>query len=325
MIGAQVSTYTEQINKAIAKLDLPYWPAELYEPIRYILDLEGKRFRPILVLLAHELYKPIDDQVVQAAVALELFHNFTLVHDDIMDEAPMRRGQPTVHQKWNCNIGMLSGDVMLVYVYELLSKINSNYLPKILEEFSICARKVCEGQQLDMNFEQVLEVSEQDYLEMIRLKTGVLPGFCMRLGAMLAGAPIDDQKKLTLFGEQLGVGFQLKDDYLDAFGGKRVGKRVGGDILANKKTLLLIKALELSNSEEQSQLIGHMALDQHDAQRKIDFFLAFFQKLGIDQICEEKSQQFFDLALGQLEQLPVPANKKESLMGFTKQLIKRQH
>ena len=237
----------ELINKRLEELSYGEEP-ELYEPIRYIMSLGGKRMRPLLVLLAYGLFKENVERVLDQAIAVEVFHNFTLMHDDIMDEAPLRRGQATVHEKWNESVAILSGDVMLVKAYDLLLDAPSN-LRQIIKDFNECAAGVCEGQQFDMNFEQLPTVAEATYINMIRLKTAVLLGYSLKLGAMLAEAPEEEAQKLYDFGVQVGIGFQLKDDLLDVYADQaKFGKQVGGDIIANKKTFLYSKHLELANS-----------------------------------------------------------------------------
>jgi len=226
------------INEDIRSMDLAMEPPELYRPIRYILDLGGKRLRPLLALLSYNLFQPDPERIVHIATGIEVFHNFTLMHDDIMDEAPLRRGKPTVHKKWSERIGILSGDVMLVKAYERLEQVDDNKVVQVLQTFNACASEVCEGQQVDMNFEQIEQVSEEAYLEMIRQKTAVLLGFSMELGAILADAPENHQSLLKKFGVNIGLGFQLKDDLLDVYGDQsKFGKQVGGDIISNKKKL----------------------------------------------------------------------------------------
>lgn len=232
----------QSIEKEIQNIALGTHPAELYEPIRYIMDLGGKRIRPILVLIGNYLFADNWQKNVQPALAVEIFHNFTLLHDDIMDNAPIRRGKPTVHEKWNSNIALLSGDVMLVKAYQQLDFVEEKYFHAILRKFHQCAIEVCEGQQLDMNFEKVGKITEKEYINMIRLKTAVLLGFSLEFGAIIGGAEPENAQQLYDFGVNIGIGFQLKDDLLDVYSDQaKFGKQVGGDIIANKKTSYLSK------------------------------------------------------------------------------------
>jgi geranylgeranyl diphosphate synthase type II len=234
----------DTIDKAIADLNLGMDLPNLYDPIYYILGLGGKRIRPLLSILAYQLYQKGYDKVLQPSLAVEVFHNFTLMHDDIMDKAPIRRNKPTVHKKWNENIAILSGDVMLVRVYDLLLDVEDSIVKEVISKFNNCAAGVCEGQQMDMDFENSDHVGVDEYLEMIKLKTAVLLGYSLEQGGLIAGASTADQASLKQFGINMGIGFQLMDDLLDVYGDKAVfGKQVGGDIIANKKTFLLIKAL----------------------------------------------------------------------------------
>jgi len=246
-----VEKYLSLIEAEIKKQKFGTHPTSLYEPIRYIMSLGGKRLRPLLTALSYSLYKNDVEKIIPYAVAVEAFHNFTLLHDDIMDRAPLRRGKATVHEKWNVNTAILSGDVMLVKVYEMFLSLEKKKLKEVLRIFNECAAEVCEGQQWDMEFENEKKVAETKYLEMIRLKTAVLLGFSLELGALLADASDRDRNALRDFGVNIGIGFQLKDDLLDVYADKhKFGKQVGGDIIANKKTFLLIKALEKARGEQ---------------------------------------------------------------------------
>ncbi|MDO8994563.1 MAG: polyprenyl synthetase family protein, partial [Daejeonella sp.] len=243
------------INKAIAETKYTAKPAELYKPISYLMQLGGKRMRPVLVLVSTELFRGNVSKALDAAIGIELFHNFTLMHDDIMDKAPLRRGNPTVHVKWNESAAILSGDVMFVEAYKLMIRVDDSILRKVLDIFSDTASGVCQGQQADMNFEKRDQVSLKEYIEMIRLKTAVLLAGSMQIGALIGGAEKEQADLLYEFGENLGLAFQLQDDILDVYGDpEKFGKQVGGDILADKKTFLLIKARELANEENASEL-----------------------------------------------------------------------
>lgn len=277
-------------------------PTELYEPISYIMSLGGKRIRPLLALLAYGLYGGDPEEILNQASAVEVFHNFTLMHDDIMDQAPLRRGKATVHEKWNANIAILSGDVMLVKAYDMLLGTDPKLLPEVIRLFNKTAAEVCEGQQLDMNFEAYETVHEDEYLNMIRLKTAVLLGFALQLGAVLAGAEKEDAENLYEFGVDIGVGFQLKDDLLDVFADQaKFGKQVGGDIISNKKTFLLIKALELAKGKDAEELNHWLSLKEFDKVEKVAAIRGLYEKLGIKSLTEAKMNWYFEAGFVQLE------------------------
>ncbi len=316
----------QHIEKELDKLPYGNKPASLYDPIRYIISLGGKRLRPILLVLSGRIFSDDEDNNLHnlGAVA-EVFHNFSLMHDDIMDNAPLRRGKATVHEKWNANTAILSGDVMLVLAYQLLAKLPQDKLPFCLEAFNQVAREVCEGQQLDMEFEQLKTVSIDDYLDMIRLKTAVLLGFCCKTGAYLGGANSEDTKQLYQFGEQIGVGFQLMDDYLDVFGDSaKVGKRVGGDIVSNKKTYLLIQALHLAEGDDLQQLNFWLTVnDEHKFDEKIKFVTALYQKLGVDVAIRQLADSYFNAAFQCLHTLSVKNEAIDTLSQFARLLMMR--
>jgi len=313
------------IESAINHLQLGQQPAQLYDPIRYIMNLGGKRLRPLLTLLSYSLFKEQYQPAVKPAVAVEFFHNFTLMHDDIMDEAPLRRGKDTVHQKWNKNVAILSGDVMVIQVYNLLLDLEDRHLKPVLEVFNQCAIQVCEGQQIDMMFEDNDEVSESDYLKMISLKTAALLGFCMELGGILADVKRDTKKKLKDFGIKLGIGFQLKDDLLDIFGDQgKFGKQVGGDIISNKKTFLLIKALELAQDQSYDELKAWLGLREFDNKQKVEAVTKIYHQLNIKDITEQKMNNYFKEAFDSLNQVEVPSERKSMLISFTEKLMHRE-
>lgn len=321
----ELNTYFRLIEEELAKLDIHKQPLELYEPIEYILQLGGKRLRPILTLMAYSLFKPDYEQVVKYAAAVEVFHNFTLMHDDIMDQAPLRRGKPTVHEKWNNNIAILSGDVMLVKAYDLFFDLEGPALGKVLKSFSTCAAKVCEGQQIDMNFETQANVSEAGYLEMIRLKTAVLVGFSLELGAILGNASTKDQQLLQLFGENVGIGFQLKDDLLDIYADQeKFGKQVGGDIISNKKTFLLIKALELAKGQQAEELNEWIHKEDFDPGEKVLAVKVIYDQLQIHALAVEKMNLYFRKGFEALEKVSLPQEEKAFLKNFAEQLINRE-
>lgn len=301
-------------------------PRELYEPISYIMSLGGKRIRPLLSLLAYGLYGKNPEEILSQAAAVEVFHNFSLMHDDIMDQAPLRRGKATVHEKWNANIAILSGDVMLVRAYDLLLGTDPKLLPEVIRLFNKTAAEVCEGQQFDMNFEAYETVHEEEYLNMIRLKTAVLLGFALQLGAILAGAEKGDADKLYEFGVDIGIGFQLKDDLLDVFADQaKFGKQVGGDIISNKKTFLLIKALELAKGKDAEELNYWLSLKEFGKAEKVTAVRALYEKLGIKSLTEAKMNSYFDAGFAQLESIHFSNPEYyQALYAITQDLIHRE-
>ena len=320
-----LSSLTEKINKAIADTNFGNDPEELYDPIRYMMDLGGKRLRPLLTLLGYSLWKDDPEKVIKPALAIEVFHNFTLMHDDMMDRAPLRRGQVTVHEKWNHNIALLSGDVMLVKAYDLLLGARPDQLKEVFGKFGKCAAEVCEGQQLDMNFENRQNVSKEEYLHMIQLKTAVLLGFSLELGAILADAPAQACEQLYQFGLNVGIGFQLQDDLLDVYADKeKFGKQVGGDIISNKKTFLLINALEKAKGATALQLQDWIDREYFNPKEKVLAVTGIYESLGIRRLTEQKMDEYFRKGFGFLEQADVPAERKVLLHQFTQQLIMRE-
>lgn len=318
--------YIELIKKELLDFDFGIHPVELYEPIRYILSLGGKRLRPVLTLMTCHIFDKQFEKAIYPALGVEVFHNFTLLHDDIMDAAPIRRGMPTVHEKWNENIAILSGDVMLVRAYDLFLKSDFADSNKILKKFNKCAAEVCEGQQYDMNFEMRDAVSELEYIEMIKLKTAVLLGFAIELGAIIGGAEEKVCEKLHEFGINIGLGFQLKDDLLDIYADSdKFGKQVGGDIISNKKTYLLIKALELANHQEKEELKSWLRKVEFNSKKKVEAVVDIYNKLRIKELSEKKMNNYFDIGLNILESLQVDKNKKQPLIDLTLKLINRDN
>ena len=321
----QLKLYLSLLEKEISKQKYGKQPASLYEPIRYLMSLGGKRLRPMLALLSYSLYKNDAKSIVPYAVAVEAFHNFTLMHDDIMDKAPLRRGKQTVHEKWNVNTAILSGDVMLVKVYDIFLGIEPEKLPVVLKAFNQCAAEVCEGQQWDMEFETTDKVTEAQYINMIRLKTAVLLGFSLELGAILADAPEEDRKALREFGTNIGIGFQLKDDLLDAYADpEKFGKQVGGDIIANKKTFLLIKAREKAQGKTRKELDEWLALKKFNKSKKVAAVKAIYDGLGVPALTEKKIDQFFRKGFDSLEKVSVSPETRALLRGYAEALIERQ-
>jgi len=301
----------------------PSQPSSLYEPNEYFLKLGGKRIRPTLCLMGNELFNEINDYARHAAVAIELFHNFTLIHDDIMDKAPLRRGMPTVHSKFGESTALLAGDVMFVFAYEHLNKIHSTYLHKVLELFNNTARKVCEGQQLDMDYEKKDEVSLEEYLHMIELKTSMLLAASLKLGSILGGATQRNQDLLYNFGRKLGIAFQIQDDYLDAFGDPtKIGKQTGGDIKSNKKTFLLIHALETCSEEQKAELKKLMSEDDNAKTQKV---LKIFRDCKADEWALELKNKYLDDAFNDLEEVAVLSKRKEPLKELAQFLVQREY
>lgn len=319
------SLFLQTLDSEIARQRYGDQPTELYEPIRYLMAMGGKRLRPVLTLLGASLYTDDWQRAIHPAMAVEVFHNFTLMHDDIMDSAPLRRGQPTVHVKWNENVGILSGDVMLVQAYELLLAVDDDLLKPVLRRFNRTAAQVCEGQQWDMNFESRSNVTEAEYLEMIRLKTAVLLGFALELGAMAARAPVANCDLLRRIGECIGLGFQLTDDYLDVYGEPgKFGKLVGGDILANKKTFLLIEALEKASGPTRTELLRWLDAVDYNPVEKVESVTALYDQLGVGQATATLMNNYFDQAFFLLDQLPAETQRKAVLQQFAEQLISRE-
>ena len=320
-----ISRYKILIEEEVKRHSYGKEPISLYEPIRYLMALGGKRMRPLLVLLAYSLFKKDIKKAVPYAVAVEAFHNFTLMHDDIMDNAPLRRGNATVHEKWNVNTAILSGDVMLVKVYDLFLGLPPEILKPVLRRFNQTASEVCEGQQWDMEFESKKTVHVDEYINMIRLKTAVLLGFSLELGGRLAHASAADCKALYDFGVNIGIGFQLMDDLLDAYADpKKFGKQVGGDIIANKKTFLLITALENANTAQRNELNSWLEARKFSKKKKVESVKAIYDQLNIPSLTEKKINQYFTKGFKRLEKIKGNVTAKSLLRAFTEELIKRQ-
>lgn len=321
----QIQAYQNILEERIQKLTLPESPKNLYDPLRYFLTLGGKRTRPSLTMLACSLFGEPGIKAVNAAMALELFHNFTLIHDDIMDDAPLRRGQQTVHEKWNKDIAILSGDVLFVEAYALLAQHEPAVLAPLLAVFSRTAREVCEGQQMDMDFESLSTVTIDAYIEMIRLKTSVLLGAALEMGAIVAGVDSrDDIQNIYDFGVNIGLAFQMHDDILDVYADpKKFGKQVGGDILSNKKTFMLLKAYELAD-EETKKALDQQLLEGNE-EDKVQKVTAIFDQLGIKEEAEAQKELFYQNALEKMNRINVPEENKKELLGLAKYLMSRDH
>ncbi|MDR0733526.1 MAG: polyprenyl synthetase family protein [Dysgonamonadaceae bacterium] len=314
----------EILNREIQAIQHPKTPAGLYEPIAYLLALKGKKLRPAFTLLACNLYLEEVDAAIHPALAWEIFHNFTLMHDDLMDKAELRRGQPTVHKKWNENTAILSGDAMLILSYIFMAKSPAEHLKPLLDLFSGTASEICKGQQYDMEFERRTDVSEREYIEMIRLKTAVMLGACLRSGAMIGGADKTDGQNLYDFGIHLGIAFQIKDDLLDVYGNPNVfGKKTGGDILCNKKTYLLINAMNSANATDKAELLRWLACN-NQPEEKIVAVRSLYDKLSVPEKADETIRIFYEKALTALQAVSVDENRKKILRNITEELMKRE-
>lgn len=301
----------------------PKEPSTLYDPAQYILQLGGKRIRPVCVLMGNELFDEIKPDSFHAATAIELFHNFSLIHDDIMDKAPLRRGMPTVHAKFGDSTALLAGDVMLVHGYEYLSNMKTEYLQKVLPLYNKTANEVCEGQQLDMDFEQRQSVSMEEYLHMITLKTSVLLAGSLKIGSIMGGATAGNQDHLYEFGKNLGIAFQIQDDYLDAFGDPaKFGKQVGGDIIANKKTFLMIHAIQSASATQKEQLQELMQTNPAD---KVEKVLSIFKSAGVDEWALQLKNEYLEKAMAHLEEIAVMSKRKEPLKELARFLVQREY
>jgi geranylgeranyl diphosphate synthase type II len=321
---SSIENHLSLIETGIKKLKFGKEPVSLYEPIRYIMGLGGKRLRPLLTVLSYSLFQKNIKGIIPYACAVEAFHNFTLMHDDIMDKAPMRRGKQTVHKKWNVSTAILSGDVMLVKVYAIFCQLEPRKFREVVIAFNKCAAAVCEGQQWDMEFEKRQHVTESEYLHMIKLKTAVLLGFSLELGALLAGASPDQREALRNFGINIGIGFQLRDDLLDAYADpKKFGKRVGGDIIVNKKTFLLITALQNARGIQRNELKQWLTVNKFKKKDKVEAVKEIFDALEIQKLTKHKIDHFFNKGFAALNKLS-PSLDTTELRTFTKSMIDRQ-
>ncbi|MFW5707675.1 MAG: polyprenyl synthetase family protein [Bacteroidota bacterium] len=323
-MSSKIQEYTDKINGYIEAIELVKQPEELYLPVEYCLSTGGKRVRPLMALLACDMFDGNIDDVIGPAVGMEIFHNFTLMHDDIMDEAPLRRGKPSVYKKWNSNTAILSGDVMFAMAIQHIAKSPASQLKNILDLFNKTVIEVCEGQQYDMNFETHDKVSEEQYINMIRLKTAVLPAACLKAGALVAGADPGDADLLYQFGEKVGIAFQIKDDWLDIFGDEQTfGKKTGGDIVANKKTWLYIRAFEMASENQLRDLRNAFTNRIFNPEEKISMVKNVYLQLGLDQLALEKMEEFNASALSYLEKIQRPKDKKKDLTDLAQSLLDR--
>lgn len=314
------------VNEFLANLPYERKPKSLYEPIRYVLSMGGKRIRPTLMLLGYNLFKDNPEKILMNAVALETYHNYTLLHDDLMDNADLRRGHETVHKKWDANTAILSGDSMLVLAYERMAQCDEKHLAKVLKLFTTTALEIGEGQQFDMEFENRNDVKEEEYIEMIRLKTSVLLACALKMGAILADASDEDAENLYKFGEQIGLAFQLQDDYLDVYGDTKVfGKEIGGDITSNKKTYMLINAFNLANDTQRAELQKWVDAKDFDRAEKVAAVTRLYNEIGIDKLAQDKIAYYFEQSKKYLDAVNVPTERKEELAKYAQKMMKRQY
>lgn len=314
----------QKVNNFLATLPYDRQPASLYEPVKYVLSLGGKRIRPVLMLLGYNLWREHPEDILMPAIGLETYHNYTLLHDDLMDKADMRRGHETVHRRWDANKAILSGDSMLVLAYERVAQVPAEKLRDVLDLFTVTALEIGEGQEYDMSFETRNDVTEDEYIEMIRLKTSVLLACALKMGAILADAPQEDVDRLYRAGEQLGLAFQLQDDLLDVYGDPAVfGKAIGGDIASNKKTYMLINAHNLANEKQRAELKRWIGAKTFNREVKVSEVTRLYDEIGIRQLCEQKINYYFDLARQTLDEVNVPDERKQALRHYMDEMLHR--
>lgn len=312
------------VNEAIENLSYDRRPMALYDPIRYVLSLGGKRIRPVLMLMAYNMYRPDVERIMMTAIGLETYHNFTLLHDDLMDRADVRRGKPCVHKKWNDNAAILSGDNMLVLAFQRIAECDDEKLPQVLRLFTQTALEIDEGQQYDIDFEERTDVTEEEYIEMIRLKTSVLLACALKIGAILAGAPDSDADALYEFGEKVGLAFQLQDDYLDVYGDfKTFGKQIGGDIMCNKKTYMLINALRKANEAQKAELEKWIAAEAPDREEKVTAVTRIYNEIGVPQMARDRMNEYYAQASEALGRVALPKEQKQILWDYVQSMLQR--
>ena len=325
-----MKTYTapqllDQINVYLEQMPYSRPPKGLYEPVAYELSLGGKRIRPVLMLMAYNIYKEDVERILPQAAGLETYHNHTLLHDDVMDKADMRRNKPTVHNVWNENTAILSGDAMLILAYRLMAEGLTDKLAEVMHIFTETTMEICEGQQWDMEFESRMDVKVDEYIEMIRLKTSVLLAAALKIGACLAGASAEEAQKLYDFGVKMGLAFQLQDDWLDVYGDPKVfGKNIGGDILCNKKTYMLITALELADASQREELERWLNATDYVPAEKVSAVTAIYNNIGIGKRCEEMVEAYYSDGLALLESIDLPEERKQALKDFACSLMNRK-
>ncbi|MBM6993714.1 MAG: polyprenyl synthetase family protein [Prevotella sp.] len=316
----------QKVNEFIERQSVNRTPANLYAPVKYVLSMGGKRIRPTLMLLGYNLYQDDPESILMQAVALETYHNYTLLHDDLMDNADLRRGHETVHKKWNANQAILSGDSMLVLAYQRMAACPEDKLKAVLDLFTRTALEIGEGQQYDIDFETRNDVSEDEYIEMIRLKTSVLLACALKIGALLAGASEEDADNLYKFGEQIGLAFQLQDDYLDVYGDPKVfGKAVGGDITSNKKTYMLINAFNRANERQAEELHRWVNAETFDRDEKVKAMTALYNEIGIDQLAQQKILFYFNESKRYIDAVSVSEERKQELRAYAERMMERKY
>ncbi len=314
----------QQVNDYLNKLSYDRKPTSLYDPIKYVLSLGGKRIRPVLMLLGYNLWKEQPSDILMPAIGLETYHNYTLLHDDLMDNADMRRGHETVHRRWDANKAILSGDSMLVLAYQRVAQVSEDKLQQVLDLFTVTALEIGEGQEYDMTFETRNDVTEDEYIEMIRLKTSVLLACALKMGAILADAPQQDTDLMYTVGEQLGLAFQLQDDLLDVYGDPKVfGKAIGGDITSNKKTYMLINAFNRANEQQRAELTRWIGAKEFDRQEKVEAVTRLYDEIGIRQLCEQKINYYFEQARQTLGNVNVTEERKQALLQYMDEMLHR--
>ena len=314
------------VNKYLDNLSYDRKPSSLYEPIRYVLSMGGKRIRPVLMLLSYNMFRENPEEILMPACALETYHSETRWHDELMDNAGLRRGHETVHRKWDANTAILSGDSMLVLAYQRMAQCDKQKMPEVLSLFTETALEIGEGQQYDMDFEHRNDVTEDEYIEMIRLKTSVLLACAMKIGAILAGASKEDADNLYRFGEQIGLAFQLQDDYLDVYGDTRVfGKAIGGDITSNKKTYMLINALLRANDTQRAELEKWISATEFDREEKIAAVTRLYNEIGIDKLAQEKINFYFEQSRKYLAAVSVAEDRKAEITAYAQRMMKREY
>ena len=319
-----METILNKIETALAAIPYPQQPEGLYEPIRYVLSMGGKRLRPTLTLMAYALYKEDTERALPTAIGLETYHNHTLLHDDLMDKADMRRGKATVHKKWDENTAILSGDTMLIMAFQHILRTDCHRLPEVLNLAARTMQEICEGQQYDMNFESRSDVREEEYIEMIRLKTSVLLACALKAGALIADAPEEDCEQLYQFGEKIGLAFQLQDDYLDCYGDPAVfGKQIGGDICCAKKTFMLINAFNRANDAQKAEL-KRLLNDVDERDEKVAGVLALYDELEIPALCRERMETLYAEARRIFDSLSIDAERKQPLWNYAEKLLNRK-
>jgi geranylgeranyl diphosphate synthase type II len=317
-------TILQQVNDCLAHLPYDRKPASLYEPVQYVLSLGGKRIRPVLMLLSYNLWREQPEDILMPAIGLETYHNYTLLHDDLMDQADMRRGHQTVHKRWDANKAILSGDSMLVLAYQRVAQVPANKLQQVLDLFTVTALEIGEGQEYDMDFETRNDVTEDEYIEMIRLKTSVLLACALKMGAILADAPQEDIDRLYQVGEQLGLAFQLQDDLLDVYGDPEVfGKAIGGDITSNKKTYMLINAFNRANAAQRQELEQWVMAKEFNRAEKVAAVTRLYDEIGIRELCEQKINYYFEQARQTLNQVQVAEDRKQALRAYMDDMLHR--